>query len=69
MKNTNYKETARNIFAKFLKETNDVLIAKTKASDYCNVIINEIEQIEDSESVVGFYLIVRHEISKIDTPF
>lgn len=49
----------------------DLETAKEHATNYCDTIIYDLEEFvtDNIQNVVSFYLLIKHEISKIDTPF
>lgn len=49
----------------------DLETAKEYATNYCDTIIYDLEEFvtDNIQNVVSFYLLIKHEISKIDAPF
>lgn len=71
MKESYAKVKARVLIAVYAKKAKEVETMKDLATEYCDTIIADIEMLEDprGECIIAFYLLVKHEISKIDTPF
>jgi hypothetical protein len=69
MEMSKYKKKAIELVNRNLKEVKSLVKAKETANNYCSEIINDIEHIENNDSVLGFYLLVRHEVSKVEAPF
>jgi len=67
------QKKARNIVTDFVGTTNNFDSGKKCALIHVNTIIDllSLKKLETKKSIelLGFYLVVRYEIEKIDTPF